>query len=601
MLYPVMTSSRLLCDLSGIWNFKIDKKSSGFDENWAGSVLSESRTIAVPASYNDLFDEAEIRDHWGWVFYQRNFSLPAFVRSSQRVVLRCDAVTHRAKVFVNGKLVCEHKGGFLPFEVELGNEVRDGENLLTIAVNNEIGYDTLPVGRKGGMFSGRGAPESHNEPNFDFFNYAGITRPVKIYTTPKSYINDIALWNEVSGTDAVVKYRVEVCGETDFGSACKVTLRDEEGRLVSESSGIEGILTVKNVRLWQPLNAYLYEVTVSFGEDVYTLPYGIRTVEVRGNKFLINGKAFYFKGYGKHEDTFPAGRGLNLSMNTKDISLMKWQGANSFRTSHYPYSEEMMRQCDREGLVVIDETPAVGLNFMFGGGANFGKEKFPTYDPVNGLQTREHHADVIRDWIGRDKNYACVVLWSIANEPDSYDKGAYDYFKPLFDLARSLDVQKRPCTLVSALVGGKPQDDVSLRLSDVFCINRYYGWYFGGQDLVAAEKMLREEMKFWKTTGKPLLMTEYGADTVAGFHDTVPSLYTEEYQVEFYKMNNRVLDECDFVAGEHVWNFADFATSQNMMRVNGNKKGIFTRERKPKLVAHYLKERWSSIPNFDYK
>ncbi|MBR4629018.1 MAG: beta-glucuronidase [Treponema sp.] len=607
MLYPIMTPSRMLSDLSGIWNFKLDKNNTGFSGNWASRPLEDSRTIAVPSSFNDIFDSAEFRDHWGWAFYQRTFAIPSFVRKTQRVVLRCDAVTHIAKIFVNGKLLCTHKGGFLPFEVELSeDEICDGENILTIAVNNEIGYDTLPVGRKGGMFSGRGAPEKHNEPNFDFFNYAGITRPVRIYTTPKSYINDITLnssveWKDGEAKSATVEYSVEAKGGEASEKSCKVIARDESGKVVAENTGLSGTIRIENVKLWQPLSAYLYSITVQYGEDEYTLPYGIRTVEIEGQKFLINKKPFYFKGYGKHEDTFPAGRGLNLPMNTKDISLLKWQGANSFRTSHYPYSEEMMRQCDAEGIVVIDETPAVGLNFKFGGGAAFGAQAFPTYDREKGLQTREHHADVIRDWISRDKNYACVVMWSIANEPDSYDEGAYDYFAPLFELARTLDVQKRPCTLVSAIVGGKPQDDVSLKLSDVFCINRYYGWYFGGPDLEVSEKMLREELDFWQTTGKPLLITEYGADTVAGFHDTVSQLYTEEYQVDFYKMNNRAFDDYSCVVGEHAWNFADFATSQSMMRVNGNKKGIFTRDRKPKMVAHYFKERWHSIPDFDYK
>ncbi|WP_407428050.1 glycoside hydrolase family 2 TIM barrel-domain containing protein, partial [Treponema sp.] len=141
----------------------------------------------------------------------------------------------------------------------------------------------------------------------------------------------------------------------------------------------------------------------------------------------------------------------------------------------------------------------------------------------------------------------------------------------------------------------------SLKFSDVICLNRYYGWYFGGPDLEIAEEMLRKELDFWKTTGKPVMFTEYGADTVAGFHDTMPQLYTEEYQVDFYKMNNTVFDDYAFVVGEHAWYFADFATSQSMMRINGNKKGIFTRERKPKMVAHYFRERWQAIPDFDYK
>ena len=98
-----------------------------------------------------------------------------------------------------------------------------------------------------------------------------------------------------------------------------------------------------------------------------------------------------------------------------------------------------------------------------------------------------------------------------------------------------------------------------------------------------------------------MIFTEYGADTVMGFHDTTPVMYTEEYQVDYYKMNNGVFDDYCMVVGEQTWNFADFATSQSLLRVQGNKKGIFTRDRKPKLVAHYFRERWKKIPDFDYK
>ena len=97
------------------------------------------------------------------------------------------------------------------------------------------------------------------------------------------------------------------------------------------------------------------------------------------------------------------------------------------------------------------------------------------------------------------------------------------------------------------------------------------------------------------------MFSEYGADTVAGLHDVTPVMYTEEYQVEYYKMNNALFDQYDYVVGEHAWNFADFATSQSLLRIQGNKKGLFTRDRKPKMVAHYFKERWNSIPDFNYK
>lgn len=602
MLYPILTPSRLLSDLSGVWDFQLDN-GHGFEEKWYASPLKEPMTMPVPASYNDLKEGVDFRDHYGWVFYQRKISMPAFAKS-QRIVLRCAAVTHHAKVYLNGELLCEHRGGFLPFEVEITEKLRDGaDNLLTIAVDNVIDYTTLPVGGKSDMMAGMAgmggsaSQKPKNNPNFDFFNYCGITRPVKIYTTPKAYIDDITLVPEVNGTEAKLTYSVDVMGEGD----CLVQVFDREGNQVAQSQGTQGVLNIPNVHLWQPLNAYLYDVRVTFGEDVYTLPYGVRTVKVEGTKFLINGRPFYFKGYGRHEDTFPNGRGMNLPMNTKDMSIMKWQGANSFRTSHYPYSEEMMRLCDEEGFVVIDETTAVGLNLQFGGGANFNGQKVGTFDKEHGVQTQEHHKEVIRDLISRDKNHACVVMWSIANEPDSAAEGAYEYFAPLYALARELDPQKRPCTLVSVQIATSPETDCSSKLSDVICLNRYYGWYFGGPDLEGAEKALRSELDQWKKIGKPVIFTEYGAETVMGFHDITPVMYTEEYQVEYYKMNNRVFDQYDFVIGEQAWNFADFATSQSMLRVQGNKKGLFTRDRKPKLAAHYFKERWNNIPNFDYK
>ncbi len=608
MLYPILTQSRLLSDLSGVWDFKLDD-GKGFDEKWYESPLENAITMPVPASYNDLKEGADFRDHYGWVFYQRNVSIPSYVKC-QRIVLRCAAVTHYAKIYLNGKLICEHKGGFLPFEVELNDVLEDGDNLLTIAVNNVIDYTTLPVGGKSNMMNGmmggmgEGASEKpQNNPNFDFFNYCGITRPVKIYTTPKTYINDITVVSDIdfSETSAVLDYSVDILGEDKDNTACKVEVFDAEGNKVAESDGITGKIKIDDVKLWQPLNAYLYQIKVTAGEDVYTLPYGVRSVRVDGVKFLINEKPFYFKGYGKHEDTFPNGRGINLPMNTKDISIMKWQHANSFRTSHYPYSEEMMRLCDEEGIVVIDETTAVGVNLTFGGGANFNGQKVGTFDKEHGVQTQDHHKDVIRDLISRDKNHACVVMWSIANEPDSSGEGAYDYFKPLYDLARELDPQNRPCTLVSVQAGTSPETDCSSKLSDVICLNRYYGWYFGGPDLDKSEKALRSELEKWKEIGKPVIFTEYGADTVSGFHDTTSVMYTEEYQVEYYEMNNKVFDEFDFVVGEQAWNFADFATSQSLLRVQGNKKGLFTRDRKPKMVAHYFRNRWNNIPEFDYK
>ncbi|WP_243342726.1 beta-glucuronidase [Anaerococcus sp. AGMB09787] len=601
MLYPILTDSRMVSSLDGIWNFKLDN-GEGFNEKWFEKPLGDSTTMPVPSSYNDLKEGSDFRDHYGWVFYQRQLYVPKTLRED-RLVLRFDAVTHHAKVYLNGEMLVEHRGGFLPFEVEIQDYVKDGNNLLTVAVDNVIDYTTLPVGGENPMLGGMAGydfkieTKKVNNPNFDFFNYCGITRHVRLYTTPKDYIKDINVISSISGEDAVLEYKVF----TEGSGSCKVSVYDEEGNKVSEAEGAEGKLKIENVRLWQVLDAYLYDIKVEFNEDEYILPYGVRTVEVRGLEFLINGEPFYFKGYGKHEDTFPNGRGINEAMNVKDLSIMKWQGCNSFRTSHYPYSEEMMRLCDREGFVVIDETPAVGINFSFGGGANFNGQKVSTFDKERGIKTFDHHKDVIKEMINRDKNHACVVMWSIANEADTTSEGAMEYFKPLFDLARETDPQNRPCTMIGVQSGADPKDDIISELSDVVCLNRYYGWYFGGPFIDDSVKLLEAELIKWREINKPVMFTEYGADTVSGFHNTTPVMYTEEYQVDYYKANNDVFDKFDFIIGEQAWNFADFATSQGLVRVDGNKKGLFTRDRKPKLVAHYFRERWNSIPNFNYK
>lgn len=333
----------------------------------------------------------------------------------------------------------------------------------------------------------------------------------------------------------------------------------------------------------------IVEARISYGKDQVEETFGLRTIRIEGTKFLINDKPFYLKGFGKHEDFEVNGRGYSEVMNIKDLNLMKWFKANSFRTSHYPYAEEMLDLCDRMGIVVIDETSAVGLNF---GWNDEGWEKFRTHD---------HHKQVIKDLIARDKKHSYVAMWSIANEPDTekQPEQARDYFMPLYHLVHECDPQNRPVSLV--ICQNDYTGDLAAPEMDIILANRYYGWYAFSGDLDAAKQAMSHEMEYWKGLNKPWMVCEYGADTVFGIHNAVPNMFSEEYQVEYYKTLNEVLDSCDFVVGEHTWNFADFATIQGTLRVDGNKKGLFTRQRRPKLAVHYFKNRWKKIPDFDYQ
>ncbi|HWZ20255.1 MAG TPA: beta-glucuronidase [Ktedonobacteraceae bacterium] len=598
MLYPIMTASRELIDLGGIWEFKLDH-GTGFAEEWFRQPLQEMIPMPVPASFNDLYEGTEIRDHIGWVWYEREIVIPDHF-FSQRIVLRFGSVTHEARVYLNGTFVTEHKGGFTPFEAEVNAFTNSGKNRLSVAVNNIVDLTTLPVGNyREEEVPGLGKVVI-DTPNFDFFNYAGIQRPVKLYTTPNTYIRDITLTSEVHGTIAQVGYSVEVEGDAEV----HVSIYDETGETAAQGTGPAGELAIENVHRWQPLHAYLYTCRVELWQegrriDIYEQPFGVRTVAVQEGKFLINGEPFYFKGCAKHEDSHLHGRGLDEVLNVKDMNLLKWIGANSFRTSHYPYSEELMRLADREGFVIIDEVPAVGLHLNFITLLSGGDKAHKTWEE---LGTKEQHEQVIRELVARDKNHPSVVMWSIANESASEEEGAHEYFQPLVQLARALDPQKRPITIVTHMQATPSTNKIS-DLVDVLALNRYYGWYVKGGQLEMAKAYLRAELEAWNRVqpDKPTILTEYGADTIAGFHDTTPVMFTEEYQVACLQAIHEVLDEFPTCIGEQVWNFADFMTSQSITRVQGNKKGVFTRDRKPKMAAHYLRERWLAIPDFGYK
>lgn len=596
MLYPVINEKRQIIDLNGIWNFKLEDDASPVD---ISKPLDTELVMAVPGSYNDQGVDAKIRNHVGNVWYERTIVIPEMMQD-ERIVLRFGSATHQATVYIDGQAIVSHKGGFLPFEAELDHRFSTGKHRLSVCVNNILDETTLPVGKYEETIDELGKKVKTNTPNFDFFNYAGLHRPVKLYTTPKTYIEDIVLVPEVSKDTAQVHFNIMTNkNATDI----RIRLLDEANNVVTETTGQKGTITVDHPHLWQPLNAYLYQFEVSLYEDnklidTYTERLGIRSVKVDNGQFLINDQPFYFKGFGKHEDTYYHGRGINEVGNVLDLNLLKWIGANSFRTSHYPYSEEMMRLADEQGIVVIDETTGVGVHLNFDTLLT-GVEHRKTFKEIG---TKEAHEAVIRELIARDKNNACVVMWSIANEPASTEEGAKAYFEPLINLARSCDPQQRPVTIVTLLTA---QPDVCQvqDLVDVLCLNRYYGWYTQTGDLAAAKKALKQELDGWneKQPNKPIMFTEYGADTLAGLHSVNDELFTEEYQVRYYEANHEVIDQYPQFIGEQTWNFADFETSSGIIRVQGNKKGIFTRERRPKAVAHYLRKRWCNIPDFGYK
>jgi beta-glucuronidase len=467
--------------------------------------------------------------------------------------------------------------------------VLPGEDVrVTALVNNTLSFQSIPPGVVEDTPAGPRQRYWH-----DFFNYAGLHRTVWLYSTPAAHVTDVTVTTGLEGSTGTVEYDVSALGSD--GHEVTVLLRDADGREVATGTGSHGALTVDDVHPWAPGDGYLYDLEVSLVRDGRTVDsyhqsVGVRTVSVSGTQFLINGEPFYFTGFGKHEDLTVIGKGHNDAFLVRDFELLQWVGANSFRTSHYPYSEDVLDYADRQGIVLIDETAAVGLNMGLGGGI-FGGQGYTTFTPETiNATTQEVHAQAIRELIARDKNHPSVVLWSIANEPESDTEAAEEYFRPLFDVAREAD-PTRPVGFVNVMLAPHGKCRVS-QFADVLMLNRYYGWYVNTGDLPAAELAWEQELREWATDGKPIVITEYGADTYPGLHSLGSEPWSEEYQVEYLDMNHRVFDRIDAVVGEQVWNFADFATTSGIMRVGGNKKGVFTRDRQPKAAAYALRRRW---------
>ncbi|GLD46312.1 beta-glucuronidase, partial [Lates japonicus] len=437
MLFPQESSSREVKELNGLWDFRADKspnRNQGFERAWYKSRLAETGPVIdmpVPASYNDITQDPSLRDFTGWVWYEREVVVPTrwVADEGTRVVLRVGSAHYYSIVWVNGVKVTEHEGGHLPFEAEIGSLIRKDPTTpcrITIAVNNTLTLKTLPPGTIQYMSDRTKYPDGFFVQNiyFDFFNYAGIHRPVLLYTTPKAYVDDITVVTDFLDNTGLVKYTVSVQGATT--ATLKVTLMDKDRHCVASSSDQSGVLKVVDVKLWWP---YLMHENPGY---LYSFGVGIRTVNVTSTQFLINNKPFYFHGVNKHEDSDIRGKGLDWPLIVKDFNLMKWLGANSFRTSHYPYAEEILQMCDRHGIVVIDECPGVGIKDI----RSFGNASLT------------HHLAVMDELVRRDKNHPSVVMWSVANEPAAEMPPAEYYFKTLIKHTKGLD-PTRPVTYIT--------------------------------------------------------------------------------------------------------------------------------------------------------
>ncbi|HUO58889.1 MAG TPA: glycoside hydrolase family 2 TIM barrel-domain containing protein [bacterium] len=576
MIYPQKNRFRMALESSGKWDFRKDTLSQGLWKGWHRGFKKE-KTLRVPGSWNE--QSPDLMNYLGPAWYQKKFSFHSTLKN-HKFFIRFDSVNYHATVWLNNKKLGSHEGGHLPFEFEVARYLREGVNLLVVRVEGLLRPDRVPPGNVPPDPKDSFGNQFNPPVVYDFFPFCGIQRPVWLYTTPKESIEDVTVTTDIRGKSGIV--RVQARANNTQLANIRVSLEGFGWKSALESSLRKGkssdALVVPQARLWAPRSPHLYRLTVELRRDGKTLdqvrlPVGIRTIAVKGSRLLLNGKQVFLRGFGRHEDYPGFGRHLPPVVLRKDYRNMEWVGANSFRTTHYPYSDQDMDLADKKGFLVIDETPAVGLFFS-----------------KAGLKKRLALCrQFTREMIERDKNHPSVVMWSLANEPHSRKPTAVPFFKSLAALARSLD-KTRPVTLVSFL--GSTEE--SFRFLDAVCVNRYYGWYSEPGDLPKAIPRLSRDLDaIHRKFRKPVLVTEFGADAIPGSHANPPAMFSEEYQAEMLERYWKVIRDKPYVAGAHVWNLNDFKTAQATHRPNGmNYKGIFTRNRKPKRAAFQLRKLW---------
>lgn len=575
-LKPQANECRTVLNLGGFWEFRRDTDRFGEELGWQRGFVKECE-LAVPGSWNE--QRLELMHYFGLGWYQTHFAAPpewAF----RHVSLHFGCAQFNTKVWLNGTYVGQHVGGSLPFVFELNHHLSlGGENILVVAVDASIDPWALPPGRLETSQWFEGFHRSNPPTSYDFFPYGGLSRPVSLQVTSGGMrLDDIKCESSVNASARTVRCKVWVwiSGKLDGEARCRLggttrsTHATAEGRVIFE-------FLLEDVRLWSDLDPYLYTVNVELWNqdslvDTYQRRVGFREVRIEKDRLLLNGRPIFLQGFGKHEDFPIVGRGLVEPLVVKDFDLLRWMGANSFRTSHYPYAEEWYEYADRTGVLVIGETPFVGLN--------------------DRMLTREmlgQAKGVLSEMIRRDHEHPSVIMWSVGNEPTIRSDSGHNFFRELVARARNLDRSR----LVTYVAHEEPEQNLALEDVDIVCVNKYFGWYDRPGDLDGSREMLSACLdRFRSRFGKPVLLAEFGADALPGMHALPAEMFSEEYQAEILEAQIEVARSKPWVIGIHVWAFADFKVGQSVTRAIYNHKGVLTRDRQPKAGAFALRRLW---------
>lgn len=609
-LRPTESAHRRTQSLDGIWSFIADIDDVGSMRNYRkGLPTTQSTPIAVPASWNEQLPSLD--SFLGPAWYERSFRTPfGFDSDTQLCILRFASVNYRCIVWINGNYVGMHEGGHLPFELDATPWLKAGASAvqrIVLRVDGRLERTHVPPG--GGW--GAMAPGCFPSAAFDFYPFCGVQRSVLLCVRPKVGLNGLhfsiklegahrgtATWAEMDVRVRLSNFAPGLIGSVRATLLSQSAEENVHGPIASAEEEVSGDevslkLSVTKPKLWGPGppygSPYLYNLRLEAvslsGEvvDTYEQRVGIRSIQVEDSRLILNGEVLNMRGFGRHEDFPVVGRADCPAILVRDHACMRWVHANSYRTAHYPYSENDLELADELGMLVVSESPCVGLSFA------------DSDDIVRQRQTQAMLS--LRELVERDCCRTCVVAWSVCNEPGGPKSVPTAEAKTaqtaalieLVELAKSEGT--RPVTFANI-----PEHlDEANRACDFLCLNEYAGWYYSvGKPLEEIGRELEEKLlRVHDEYSRPILISECGADTLPGCHMMAPGLWSEEFQAKLLAVYNALAEKHEWLAGIHVWNLCDFRTPQMHLRAAGlNHKGVFTRLREPKMAAHMLKQAW---------
>ncbi len=560
--------------LNGPWHYIVDPYHQGWGSNpdkpslngypknahfVPGDGLLEydfalSPTLQVPGDWNS--QKPDLFFYEGLLWYEKDFQYQP--KPHMRVFLHFGAVNYEANVFVNDQYVCKHEGGFTPFDCEVTSVLKPGRNFVVISADNQREIERVPSIKT------------------DWWNYGGITREVSLVEVPESFIDDYSLQLK-RGTEDQLDGRVHVIGAS---AGEKVTLRVPELKIAktAETDALGNAafsFAASGLKLWSPENPKLYAIELHAGSDTLKDEIGFRTVEVKGEQILLNGKPVFLRGVCIHAEA-PYRSGRAWSRQDAE-TLLGWAHelhANFVRLAHYPHDENMTRVADRLGIMVWSEIPVYWGN-----------------DWTN-PHTFDVAAQQLHEMIRRDRNKASVIMWSMSNETPPGPERT-EFIGKLASLARQQD----PTRLITSAIVTRFQGQKAVlndplgQYLDVLGYNEYIGWY-NGKPNDAPGYVWENPMH------KPVIISEFGGGAKAGLHKDADYRFSEEYQENLYQQQFQMFKKMPFLAGMTPWVLMDFRSP--MRQLPGiqdfyNRKGLVSDKGEKKKAFFTLQDYYQHL------